>query len=79
MDVFTGICITIGCVMLAIFLAAMGEEINEREELERKAREERYRRFKEAHADILMAQAKRDDTFDRAVWFDRIDDLREAQ
>lgn len=79
MDGFTWFCIVIGLLMLALFLFAGAEEADEQERQEQAARAERYRRFKEAHADILMAQAKRDDTFERAVWFDRIEDLREAQ
>ena len=79
MNGFTWFCIVIGLLMLALFLFAGAEEADEREEQERKAREERYRRFRQAQADLRLMQDMRDATFDVAAWYDRIEDMREAQ
>lgn len=79
MSVFTGISITLGCILLAALFMVHAEEREEAYRAEQAEKAERYRRFMEAHAIMRLKQELRYETFERAVWFERIDDLREAK
>lgn len=79
MSVFTGISITLGCILLAALFMVHAEEREEAYKQEQAQKAERYRRFMEAQAIMRLKQELRDETFERAVWYERIDDLREAE
>ena len=79
MSVFTGISITLGCILLAALFMVHAEEREEAYRAEQEQKAERYRRFMEAQAIMRLKQELRDETFERAAWYERIEDLREAK
>lgn len=78
MSVFTGISITLGCILLAALFMVHAEEREEAYRAEQAYKAERYRRFMEAQDIMRLKQELRDETFDRAVWFERVEDRRDA-
>lgn len=79
MSVMTGISITLGCILLAALFMVHAEEREEAYKQEQAQKAERYRRFRQWQADHKLMQDMRDETFERAVWYERIDDLREME
>lgn len=79
MSIMTGISITLGCILLAALFMVHAEEREEAYRAEQAEKAERYRRFMEAQAIMRLKQELRDETFERAAWFERIDDMREAE
>lgn len=79
MSVMTGISITLGCILLATLFMVHAEEREEVYKQEQAQKAERYHRFRQWQADHQLMQDMRDETFERAVWYERIDDLREME
>lgn len=78
MTIGTGISITISCILIAALLKLLGDEREDRYREEEAARAERHERFKQHYANILLMQEKRDETFWRGYWFERVEDRRDA-
>lgn len=76
MSIYTGISITLACILLASLLWVLAEDRDKKRKEEQDAKERRYRLFKLAQADMQLQKDVADETFERAVWFERVDDLR---
>ena len=71
MSVFTGISITLGCILLAALFMVHAEEREETYRAEREAKERRYRLFKIAQADMQLRKDTSDATFEFAEVYGR--------
>ena len=77
--VFTALAYIAAAVLACLAIAVLVEQRNNRRLAIKAAKAEQQRRWAEMVAIAKMMQEQKDETFERAVWYDRIEDLREAQ
>lgn len=70
-NVLTGLCVAIAFVLAILAIAVLIEERNERRRAIQAARAEQQRRWAEMVAIAKLMQEQRDETFERAVWYER--------
>ena len=70
-NILTGLCVAIACVLAILAIAVLIEERNERRRAIQAAKAEQQRRWAEMVAIAKLMQEQRDETFERAVWYER--------
>jgi hypothetical protein len=79
MSALTGICITLGCFVVAMAIAVLIEERNERRRQLLAARAEKARRWHEMQAIAKLMQEQRDENFEQAQWYEYYEDGRDSR
>ena len=71
MSIYTGISITLACILLASLLWVLAEEHDKKRKAEQDEKERRYRLFKLAQADMQLQKDTSDATFEFAAAYGR--------
>ena len=74
--VFTALAYIAAAVLACLAIAVLMEQRNARRLAIKAAKAEQQRRWAEMAAIAKMMQEQKDETFERAVWYDRIEDRR---
>ena len=72
MSIYTGISITLACILLASLLWVLAEERDKKRKEEQDAKERRYLLFKMAQADMQLQKDVADATFEFAENYGRV-------
>lgn len=77
--VFTALAYIAAAVLACLAIAVLVEQRNNRRLAIKAAKAEQQRRWAEMVAIAKLMQEQKDETFDVAAWYGRVEDLREAQ
>lgn len=73
---FTALAYVMAAVLACVAIAVLIEQRNARRQAIKAAKAEQQRRWAEMAAVAKLMQEQKDETFERAVWYGRIEDRR---